>query len=369
MGMRILRIISIQILFASVCSVGLILSGCKKDAPEPITPSESLEAPTADFETDQTGLSIAFSYTGERGETFVWDFGDGATSTEASPTHVYDAYGLYSVELTVSNTGGTAKTSSDVAVEGDALVSIPELGFSNVNGVFYAINHQRVWSVYGEPALVKTGAAKAWCSGTIGYTDVGAVTFKQGDYTASLNRGADNAYTWLESPDEQTGFKKGVGPIWSIAGGGQHGSINGLSNVWPFPATKEVIAEMTSAKLRGKLTQDSSFVQGFEFSVNQDLTSPNEVLADTVQTITSYNMFESEITGLDPHQTYYYRAFASDTLPNGSPGAREYGEIKAFQTFSDQINMAYQANEVYLGSAVMQSGSLAVLILFAREYE
>ena len=29
--------------------------------------------------------------------------------------------------------------------------------------------------------------------------------------------------------------------------------------------TKEVIAEMTSAKLRGKLTQDSSFVQGFEF--------------------------------------------------------------------------------------------------------
>lgn len=243
MGMRILRIISIQILFASVCSVGLILSGCKKDAPEPITPSESLEAPTADFETDQTGLSIAFSYTGERGETFVWDFGDGATSTEASPTHVYDAYGLYSVELTVSNTGGTAKTSSDVAVEGDALVSIPELGFSNVNGVFYAINHQRVWSVYGEPALVKTGAAKAWCSGTIGYTDVGAVTFKQGDYTASLNRGADNAYTWLESPDEQTGFKKGVGPTWSIAGGGQHGSINGLSNVWPFPATKEVIAE------------------------------------------------------------------------------------------------------------------------------
>ena len=109
--------------------------------------------------------------------------------------------------------------------------------------------------------------------------------------------------------------------------------------------TKEVIAEMTSAKLRGKLTQDSSFVQGFEFSVNQDLTSPNEVLADTVQTITSYNMFESEITGLDPHQTYYYRAFASDTLPNGSPGAREYGEIKAFQTFSDEINMAYQANE------------------------
>ena len=69
------------------------------------------------------------------------------------------------------------------------------------------------------------------------------------------------------------------------------------------------------------------------------------MLADTVQTITSYNMFESEITGLDPHQTYYYRAFASDTLPNGSPGAREYGEIKAFQTFSDQINMAYQANE------------------------
>jgi PKD repeat protein len=37
---------------------------------------------------------------------YRWDFGDGATSTEVSPVHVYTAAGMYTVTLTVSNTFG-----------------------------------------------------------------------------------------------------------------------------------------------------------------------------------------------------------------------------------------------------------------------
>ncbi|MBC7250776.1 MAG: PKD domain-containing protein, partial [Anaerolineae bacterium] len=40
---------------------------------------------------------------------FEWDFGDGATSTEESPTHVYTATGVYTVALTVSS-GGESDT-------------------------------------------------------------------------------------------------------------------------------------------------------------------------------------------------------------------------------------------------------------------
>ena len=35
--------------------------------------------------------------------TYAWDFGDGATSTEAAPTHEYTAVGTFTATLTVTN--------------------------------------------------------------------------------------------------------------------------------------------------------------------------------------------------------------------------------------------------------------------------
>ena len=40
-------------------------------------------------------------------DTLAWDFGDGATSVEANPSHVYTAAGTYTVSLTASGDGGT----------------------------------------------------------------------------------------------------------------------------------------------------------------------------------------------------------------------------------------------------------------------
>ncbi len=40
-------------------------------------------------------------------ETYLWDFGDGNTSTEALPTHVYNTGGTYTVSLTISYSGST----------------------------------------------------------------------------------------------------------------------------------------------------------------------------------------------------------------------------------------------------------------------
>lgn len=225
-------------------SLGLLslVSGCKKDEDQPDGPVEPISVPTADFTTSQSDLTITFTYDGQGGAIFEWDFGDGATSTEESPVHTYAEHGVYEVTLSVSNSGGSSKSSADVAVEGDGLVQIEELNFSSVDGVFYSVNHQRIWSVYGEPTLVRTGAARAWCKATIGYENVGVVDFEQSEYKGALNRDNENVYTWSEDPDEQIGFKKGKGPTWGIEGGGSHGFINGLSNVWPFPAVQEIIA-------------------------------------------------------------------------------------------------------------------------------
>lgn len=47
-------------------------------------------------------------------QSWEWDFGDGETSDEADPTHIYQDPGTYSVSLTVSGPGGTdSKTKND----------------------------------------------------------------------------------------------------------------------------------------------------------------------------------------------------------------------------------------------------------------
>jgi len=56
--------------------------------------------------------------------TWSWDFGDGGTSTEASPTHQYLEAGSYTVTLTVTTDDGT-----DGEVKVDYIVVLAEGGF------------------------------------------------------------------------------------------------------------------------------------------------------------------------------------------------------------------------------------------------
>lgn len=69
--------------------------------------------PVADFDATPTGglspLTVQFSdlSTGGLPTTWLWDFGDGATSTQPSPSHVYTASGFYTVSLTVTNPYGS----------------------------------------------------------------------------------------------------------------------------------------------------------------------------------------------------------------------------------------------------------------------
>ncbi|RAN85892.1 hypothetical protein B5P41_32440, partial [Bacillus sp. SRB_28] len=41
--------------------------------------------------------------TGGKIVSYLWDFGDGTTSTEANPTHVYGKEGTYTARLTVKD--------------------------------------------------------------------------------------------------------------------------------------------------------------------------------------------------------------------------------------------------------------------------
>jgi len=54
--------------------------------------------------------------------SWFWEFGDGNTSTEQNPTHIYSNPGLYTVSLTVSNQYGSDTETKTFYVE---VTSVP----------------------------------------------------------------------------------------------------------------------------------------------------------------------------------------------------------------------------------------------------
>jgi PKD repeat protein len=75
-----------------------------------------LNIPRADFIADKTRggapMTVAFSDKSINAPTaWKWDFGDGSTSADQNPSHVYTTLGTYTVSLTASNNDGQDSTS------------------------------------------------------------------------------------------------------------------------------------------------------------------------------------------------------------------------------------------------------------------
>lgn len=71
--------------------------------------AEGAVPPSAGFNIEQSEsnfLEYAFTNTSTNATSYEWDFGDGNTSTEESPTHVYGSPAEYTITLTASNDVG-----------------------------------------------------------------------------------------------------------------------------------------------------------------------------------------------------------------------------------------------------------------------
>ncbi|AKB52507.1 Chitin binding protein [Methanosarcina barkeri str. Wiesmoor] len=81
-----------------------------------ITVTGTSQAPTADFWgwplSGKAPLKVKFTETSKGSPTsWKWDFGDGKSSTEKSPTHTYSAAGTYTVKLIATNEAGSSTKS------------------------------------------------------------------------------------------------------------------------------------------------------------------------------------------------------------------------------------------------------------------
>jgi PKD repeat protein len=86
------------------------------------------QAPTANAGGPYTGTpGVAVSFNASASSdpqnealTYAWEFGDGATGTGVSPTHIYTSVGTYNVSLSVtdtSNLSSTANTTATIALQ------------------------------------------------------------------------------------------------------------------------------------------------------------------------------------------------------------------------------------------------------------
>lgn len=85
-----------------------------------VTGNEPLELQTIELTNNSTDNS-----------TYLWDFGNGTTSTEKNPTVSYNLHGIYNIKLTVTNANGLSSTTNhDVTIlcrfkNGDHSAAVP----------------------------------------------------------------------------------------------------------------------------------------------------------------------------------------------------------------------------------------------------
>ncbi len=99
-----------------------------------ISPGSGNTAPTADFNSNVSFLSVDFIDGSSDSDgtiaSWSWNFGDGNTSTQQNPSHTYAAAGTYPVVLTVTDNGGASDSVTKNVTVVEAGNTPPDADFS-----------------------------------------------------------------------------------------------------------------------------------------------------------------------------------------------------------------------------------------------
>ncbi len=178
------QVLTVSVLLASLLSAcgGGSDGGSSVDTSKPTTPATAIPANLAIKAAASADIGTAASFDNSAsaltGLKFAWTFGDGSSSTEASPKHEYAKVGDYDVSLKVSNEEGSYKelkfrvsVNNRAHVRGLACSGVEDSGWcwqqpkpsGNSQSDLFFLDAKTVWSAGEQGEILKSvDAGKTW---------------------------------------------------------------------------------------------------------------------------------------------------------------------------------------------------------------
>ncbi len=124
-----------------------------------VTPTSTNQPPVAAFTSSCTALSCTFDGSGSSDadgtvDAYQWDFGDGTTSQEVSPTHTFGSAGSYSVSLEVIDDQNATDTLTQQVTVGATAANIGFVGSATASANLKTISVTVPAAVTADDALV-----------------------------------------------------------------------------------------------------------------------------------------------------------------------------------------------------------------------
>lgn len=185
---------------ANMCSFDTTLSIGHIEGPEAGFASD----PSLSFKINIDDAALSFMNQSLNAVSYLWDFGDGTTSTETNPVHTYTAPGIYQVSLTAfgnNNCTDVITYAATIVAEINSMLYVPEAFSPNGDQIndFLEVEYSglesfsiRIFNRWGEVVYQSNDPAENWDGKVNGNIPASGV------YVYVVNaKGADNkTYTF-----------------------------------------------------------------------------------------------------------------------------------------------------------------------------
>ncbi|MDD2797668.1 MAG: PKD domain-containing protein [Bacteroidales bacterium] len=278
----------------------------------------AIAPPTASYTSVVSDKDVTFTNTSTNATSYSWDFGDGTSSTSASPVHTYSNYGTYSVVLSATNVAGTVTSTQSINISASVqptssytyAVSDKDVTFTNTstNATSYSwdfgdgtsstsTNPVHTYSSYGDYSVVLSAIN---ASGTVTSTQsftLAALVQPTSSYTYAIS---DKTITFTNNSTNATSYS------WDFGDGSSSTSIS-PSHTYTSYGTYSVV--LTSTNTNGSVgsTQSITLVAPPIADFTYTSTGLTVDLTNTSSNATSYSWNFGDgntSTSTSPSHTY-----------------------------------------------------------------